>query len=77
MVGGGSLPEESLATRLLAVPQQSGRSVEALARALRAHDPPVVGRVEDGRLLLDPRTVEPREDATVLKALRAALGAGA
>ena len=74
MVGGGSLPEESLPTRLLALPPQAGAGVEELARRLRQSDPPVVGRVEHDRLLLDPRTVDPGDDARVIHALKAALG---
>ncbi len=73
MVGGGSLPEEGLATKLLALPSTPGRSAEALARRLRAHDPPVVARIERDTLLLDPRTVDPREDRIVTEALRAAV----
>jgi L-seryl-tRNA(Ser) seleniumtransferase len=41
------------------------------AARLRRGDPPVVARVEDGRLVLDPRTVLPGEDALVVSALRA------
>jgi L-seryl-tRNA(Ser) seleniumtransferase len=76
MVGGGSLPEESLPTRLLAVPPQPYAGVDELARRLRHHDPPVIARVEHDRLLLDPRTVQPREDAEVVTALKKALGGG-
>jgi L-seryl-tRNA(Ser) seleniumtransferase len=66
MVGGGSLPEESLPTRALAVdvPDPSGA-----AAALRRMVPPVVARVERERLLLDPRTVLPEEDDAVIAAL--------
>ena len=73
MIGGGSLPEEGLPTKLLAVPEQDGRSAEALAAGLRAHDPPVVARIERDTLLLDPRTVLPREDRVVVEAVRGAL----
>ena len=44
-----------------------------LERALRAGDPPIVGRVHDGRLLLDLRTVLPEQDAVVAERLAAAL----
>jgi len=73
MVGGGSLPEESLPTRLLAI---SGEDVDvtSLARRLRLGDPPVVARVEHDTLLLDPRTVAPADDAALLIALRTTLG---
>jgi L-seryl-tRNA(Ser) seleniumtransferase len=75
MVGGGSLPEESLPTRLLALGGDGSLDVEALARRLRTGDPPVVGRIEQDTLLLDPRTVDPRQDRILLKALHTALAA--
>jgi L-seryl-tRNA(Ser) seleniumtransferase len=70
-VGGGSLPDETLPSRLVAVGVESEA---ALAARLRAGDPPVVARLERDRLLLDPRTILPEEDALLLDALRAALG---
>ena len=73
-IGGGSLPGETLPTWLLAL---DGRGVEGgpdeLARRLRAGDPPVLGRIEDDRLLLDPRTVLPEEDEALARAARQAL----
>jgi L-seryl-tRNA(Ser) seleniumtransferase len=71
-VGGGSLPGETVASAALALP--SGKPDELLAR-LRAADPPVVGRIEDGEVLLDPRTVLPGEGAWVVAAVRGAVGA--
>lgn len=73
-VGGGSLPGQTLPTRLLAVPEAlAGEGgLEGLARRLRQGDPPVVGRVAGGQLLLDLRTVLPEEDGEVVAALRAA-----
>jgi L-seryl-tRNA(Ser) seleniumtransferase len=62
-VGGGSLPGETLPTRALAVTPSD--SAEALARRLRRADPPLVGRIERGRLLVDPRTVPPESDGVV------------
>ena len=56
MIGGGSLPEESLPTVLLALPPLDA---DAIAAALRRGDPPVVARIEDGRVVLDLRTVAP------------------
>ncbi len=70
MVGGGSLPEESLPTKLVAIKGSESRSAESLARRLREYDPPIVARIERDTLLLDPRTVHPREDKTVAAALR-------
>jgi L-seryl-tRNA(Ser) seleniumtransferase len=73
MVGGGSLPEESLPTKLVAIPAKSGSALETLAKHLRTGETPVVGRIEDGRLLLDPRTVDPRDDATLVRSVKTAL----
>jgi L-seryl-tRNA(Ser) seleniumtransferase len=69
-IGGGSLPGETLPTRLLRLRPSGAGGAEALAARLRRTDPPVVGRIEDDRLLLDPRTVLPDEDAALLAALR-------
>ncbi len=78
-VGGGAFPEADLPTALVAlVPSAgpgagAGLNVDALRQALLATDPPLVGRVEDGALCLDPRTVDASEHALVLDALRQAL----
>lgn len=70
MIGGGSLPEESVATALLALPGSRG-GASAVAARLRAAG--VIARIEDGRVLLDLRTVAPDDDARVAEACRAAL----
>jgi len=72
MVGGGSLPGESLPTRLLSIPA-SGRSADDLAHALHAGRTPVVGRIDHDELLFDPRTVDSSEDEALIEALRTAL----
>ena len=72
MVGGGSLPEESLPTKLVAIPGD-GAHVTDLARRLRQSDPPVVARIERDALLLDPRTVLPQQDSTIIGSVQAAL----
>ena len=72
MIGGGSLPEESLPTKLVAI-AGDGAYVTDLARRLRRGDPPVVARIEKDALLLDPRTVPSRQDSTVIQAVTAAL----
>jgi L-seryl-tRNA(Ser) seleniumtransferase len=72
MIGGGSLPEESLPTALVAL-AGDGAYVSGLARRLRAGDPSVVARIESDALLLDPRTVLPGEEAALLRALTTAL----
>lgn len=72
-VGGGSLPGETLPTKALAV-QSSPKwhdavSPDQLAARLRRGCPPLIGRIERDRLLLDPRTVLPEEDSAVPAAL--------
>lgn len=62
-VGGGSLPGESLPSSACAVAPPSG--AEAFAAALRSASPPIVARIHEGRVWLDPRTVDPSEDAHV------------
>jgi L-seryl-tRNA(Ser) seleniumtransferase len=71
-IGGGSLPGETLESVGLVV---TGRGAEALAKRLRTGDPVVVGRIQDGALLLDLRTVDPADDAALGRALLVALGA--
>ncbi len=66
MVGGGSLPGTTLPTRLLAI---SHPSVDQFAAALRKQDPPVIGRIAEDRLLLDPRTVLPGQEQALLGAI--------
>jgi L-seryl-tRNA(Ser) seleniumtransferase len=70
-VGGGSLPGETLPTSLIAI---RVTSADSAASALRACDPPVIARIEEGRLLVDPRTVLPRDEADLLKALISMVG---
>lgn len=65
-VGGGSLPEETLPTFALALTVP--RPNQFLAE-LRAQRPAVIGRVENDRLLLDPRTVLPDQDSSLLASL--------
>jgi L-seryl-tRNA(Ser) seleniumtransferase len=69
-VGGGSLPEEPLPTRLVAIRVSAP---DELASRLRLGSPPVIGRIERDAFLLDLRTVLPAEDAALRRALQAAL----
>jgi L-seryl-tRNA(Ser) seleniumtransferase len=64
VIGGGSAPSAVLPTRLLAVTCE-GMSADELAARLRGSEPPIVARVEDGRVLLDLRTVFPEQDESV------------
>ena len=67
-IGGGSAPGSTLPTFVLAL-QFDGMNAQQLAEALRAGESPVIGRVEEERVLLDLRTVFPEQDETVLKKL--------
>ena len=68
VIGGGAAPGTTLPTVLLAVSCQCV-SADELAARLRAHQPPIVARVEQGKMLLDLRTVFPEQDAIVADAL--------
>jgi L-seryl-tRNA(Ser) seleniumtransferase len=70
-VGGGSLPGEALPTRLVALPVANP---DRLAAALRAAAPPVVARIEEDRLVLDPRTVLPEEERELLRVVKETAG---
>jgi L-seryl-tRNA(Ser) seleniumtransferase len=71
-VGGGALPLLDLEGPVVAI---AGAPPDALARRLRAGEPPVLARIEDGRLLLDPRTLTDAEADAAAAAVRAALDA--
>ena len=71
-IGGGSLPGETLPTKLVALPVGSP---DVLALALRRGRPAVVGRIENDCLLLDPRTVLPGQDEALVASLARALSA--
>jgi L-seryl-tRNA(Ser) seleniumtransferase len=71
-VGGGSLPGESLPSFACAIAAPSG--ADAFAAALRAASPAIVARIHEGRVWLDPRTVDPAEDAHVGATLARLLG---
>jgi L-seryl-tRNA(Ser) seleniumtransferase len=68
VIGGGAAPSAVLPTRLLTVACE-GLSADELSSSLRAADPPIIARVEDGRVLLDLRTVFPQQDEAIVKAL--------
>jgi L-seryl-tRNA(Ser) seleniumtransferase len=73
IIGGGAAPSSVLPTRLLAV-HCDGVSADELAARLRAANPPIVARVEEGRVRLDLRTVFPEQDAALAAALSAIAG---
>jgi L-seryl-tRNA(Ser) seleniumtransferase len=68
ILGGGAAPSSTLPTRLLALTCE-GLSADELAAHLRSSDPPIIARVEEGRDLLDLRTVLPEQDAAIADVL--------
>jgi L-seryl-tRNA(Ser) seleniumtransferase len=68
VIGGGAAPSSVLPTRLLALTCE-GLSADELCVRLRASDPPIIARVEQGRVLLDLRTVFADQDRLVVAAL--------
>ena len=70
-IGGGTLPGETLPSWVFALDcgGVTGGAEEVMSRMRRA-DQPVVARIEDGRVLLDPRTVAPDEEEDLINVLR-------
>jgi len=73
-VGGGALPLAELPGWAIAL-HSAQRSANTLSDALRRGEPAVIGRIQDDRLLLDPRTLLADEEHDLLQALRRAVTA--
>jgi L-seryl-tRNA(Ser) seleniumtransferase len=71
-VGGGALPLLELPGPAVAL-NGGTAGIDALARALRTGEPAVIGRIQHGRLLLDPRTLTDEEAEEAALAVRAVL----
>ena len=69
-VGGGSLPEETLPTWLLALPV---KSPQKMLTNLRACQPPIIARIENNQVVLDPRTVQPEDEAALMAGLQSVI----
>lgn len=65
VIGGGSLPGKKLMTRLLMIESEKG--IEELDRRLRLSHPAILGRIKEGCLILDPRTIEPHYDRQIVE----------
>jgi L-seryl-tRNA(Ser) seleniumtransferase len=72
-IGGGSLPCETLPTALVRL-SATGKQATILAGALRHGVPPVVARIVDNHVVLDPRTVLPAQDTDLCTAVERAVG---
>jgi L-seryl-tRNA(Ser) seleniumtransferase len=68
VIGGGAAPSAVIPTTLLSLSHKE-ISADSLRTRLRANHPPIIARVEDGRVLLDLRTVFPAQDAHLATAL--------
>ena len=64
ILGGGAAPSSVLPTIVLAL-TCDGLSADELATRLRSSDPPIIARVDEGRVLLDLRTVFPEQDVAL------------
>ena len=70
-IGGGSLPGETLPSAAMRIDCGAlGLGPDGVLAQLRSGTDAVIGRIEDGHVLLDPRTVLPDEDEAVARAVR-------
>ena len=72
LVGGGSAPDAQLPSWGIALkgPADSADSVSELEKRLRHSQPPVIARIEEGRVVLDFRTIFPAEENELLAVLQ-------
>lgn len=68
--GGGALPLAELPTAVVVL-RPRAISVNKLEKALRGYTTPIIGRIKDGRLLLDLRTILPRDEDDIVAAMAA------
>jgi L-seryl-tRNA(Ser) seleniumtransferase len=67
MVGGGSLPGETLPSSVWAV---SVDHPQTLLAELRKSTPAIIGRIENDRVVFDPRTILPQSDSDFIQAFK-------
>ncbi len=72
-VGSGSMPDQNLQTRLVAIAPR-GMTAETLAGRLRQYRRPIFTRIQNERVLIDPRTLQDGDDKVIVAALREILG---
>ncbi len=74
MLGGGSLPGTTIPTKLVSINKRTvnnpGKLIMRLNRELRRSLPPIISRIGEDTLYLDPRTVLPEQDIIVINALK-------
>jgi L-seryl-tRNA(Ser) seleniumtransferase len=62
--GGGSFPELNLATRCITI-QPKNMSVSKFEIKMRLSTPAIIGRIENNKYILDPRTIQTGQDMTI------------
>lgn len=67
MIGGGSLPGESLPTTLLALKMEKP---DKFLKMLREQHLPIIARIENERVLFDPRTILSHQESSFLETLK-------
>jgi L-seryl-tRNA(Ser) seleniumtransferase len=72
-VGGGAVPAEGLATTVVTLGHRELGAVD-LARELRSLPLPVIGRIANDRVRLDPRSLDPDEDSACAQAIVSRFG---
>ena len=72
VAGGGSLPGTEISSWAISVVHEA-KSPDEVARSMRFADPPVIGRIEDDRVLLDLRAVPREQDAALMQVLQIAI----
>ncbi len=66
--GGGAFPDLSLPTRCIAI-KPANISASNLEKKMRMHNPPIIGRIENDRFIIDPRTIQKGEEIIISHAL--------
>jgi L-seryl-tRNA(Ser) seleniumtransferase len=70
--GGGAIPEKDFLTYAVSI-RPNRISVNDLEERLRTGEPPVIGRIKEGAVLLDARTIQPGEITLLGRAVKASL----
>ncbi len=68
MSGGGAFPDLSLPTRCILI-KPVNMSAAHLERKMRMHKPSIIGRIENDRFIMDPRTIQTGEELIISRAL--------
>ncbi|MHC4216404.1 MAG: L-seryl-tRNA(Sec) selenium transferase [Planctomycetota bacterium] len=72
-VGSGSMPDQNLPTSLVAISPKE-MNAENLAGQLRQYSTPIFTRIQNERVLIDPRTLRDGDDKVIVAAVREILG---